>query len=130
LTDEELALRERCESLVEQALDRMEAIAPNEALMLVMDVVREINGYLERTAPWRQVKEGQVKRVATSLYTAAEALRLCSVLLHPVMPERTAELWRRLGWQPPAPLREGLSWGTLKLGSKIIAGPPLFPRIE
>jgi methionyl-tRNA synthetase len=130
LTDEEAALRERCESLVPQAFERVEAIAPNEALAQVFDVVRGINGYLERTAPWRQAKEGQVERVATGLYYAAEALRLCSVLLQPVLPERMRELWRRLGWQPPTPLRDGLSWGSLQPGSTVVAGPPLFPRVE
>jgi methionyl-tRNA synthetase len=129
-TDEETALLEQSESLVPQAFERVEAIAPNEALALTMDVVRGINGYLERTAPWKRAKEGQTERVATSLYTAAEALCLCSVLLHPVMPERTAELWRRLGWRPPEPLKDGLAWGSLQPGSPVITGTPLFPRIE
>jgi methionyl-tRNA synthetase len=129
-TDEEVALRERCESLVPQVFERLEAIAPNEALIQTMEVVKEINGYLERTAPWRRAKEGQIGRVATSLYAAAEALRLTSVLLHPVLPERTAELWRRLGWRPSEPLRVGLDWGGLRPGSQVISGPPLFPRIE
>ncbi|MBN1813404.1 MAG: methionine--tRNA ligase [Anaerolineae bacterium] len=129
-TDEEAALRERCESLTPQAFERVEAIAPNEVLALAMDVVRGINGYLERTAPWRRAKEGQTQRVATSLYTAAEALRLTSILLHPVLPERTAELWRRLGWQPVEPLKAGLTWGGLQPGAQVVAGLPLFPRIE
>ena len=67
-------------------------------------------------------------RVATTLYYAIEALRLASVLLQPVMPERMAELWRRLGWQPPTPLKTGLIWGQLKPGTSVTAGPPLFPR--
>jgi methionyl-tRNA synthetase len=129
-TGEEIALHERCESLVPQVLERVDAIAPNEALMLVMGVVKEINGYLERTAPWRRAREGQTERVATSLYTAAEALRLCSVLLQPVLPERTAELWQRLGWRPPEPLKDALTWGELQPRSQVSAGPPLFPRIE
>ncbi|MBN1979742.1 MAG: class I tRNA ligase family protein [Anaerolineae bacterium] len=129
-TDEEAALRKRCGSLVLQVFKRVEIIAPNEAVTQTMGVVKEINGYLERTAPWRRAKEGRGERVATSLYTAAEALRLCSVLLHPVMPERTAELWHRLGWRPPEPLRDGLDWGGLQPGLHVIPGPPLFPRIE
>ena len=68
--------------------------------------------------------------MATILYHAAEALRTCSVLLHPVMPERTVEIWRRLGWRPPEPLQDGLRWGGLQAGARVIAGPPLFPKIE
>ena len=67
-------------------------------------------------------------RAATILYHAAEALRLLAVLLHPVLPERTVELWRRLGWKPPAHLRDGLTWGRLQPGAEVVAGPPLFPR--
>jgi methionyl-tRNA synthetase len=130
LTGEEAALRERCESLVPRVFECMDAVTPNEAVIQTMGAVKEINGYLERTAPWKRAKEGQSGRVATILYTAAEALRLCSVLLHPVMPERTAELWLRLGWQSAAPLKDGLAWGGLKPGSPVIAGSPLFPRIE
>jgi hypothetical protein len=49
-------------------------------------------------------------------------------LLHPVLPERTTELWRRLGWTPPERLWEALSWGGLLPGTGAVLGPPLFPR--
>ena len=65
---------------------------------------------------------------ASSLYTAREALRLVSVLLQPVLPERMGELWRRLGWQPPARLGDTLSWCGLQLGASVVLGLPLFPR--
>ena len=127
-TGEEIALRDRCLRLVGQVFDRVEASAVNEALAQVMGVVGAINVYLDRTAPWRQAREGRTGQVATVLYYATEALRLVSVLLQPVMPERMAELWHRLGWQPPTPLQTGLIWGQLKPGTSVVAGPPLFPR--
>ena len=34
---------------------------------------------------------------ATILYTAAEALRLVTALVHPVIPESTAKIWTQLG---------------------------------
>jgi hypothetical protein len=45
-------------------------------------------------------------------YTAAEALRIVSVLLEPVLPPsasdgRRGELWRRLGWTHPPPTADG-----------------------
>jgi methionyl-tRNA synthetase len=128
LTIEETTLQAKSLALVPQIFDLVDALAIHEALAQIIGLVGEINGYLERTAPWRQVKAGQVDQAATILYTAAEALRLASILLQPVLPERTAELWRRLGWQPPEPLRAGLTWGQLLPGSVVASGPPLFPR--
>ena len=127
-TEVEVALRDRCVTLIDRAFDLLDALALNDVLTEIMDVVGEINRYLERTAPWKQAKAGKADRVATILYTACEALRLASILLQPVLPERTAELWRRLGWQPPEPLRDGLAWGQLSPGTPVTPGEPLFPR--
>jgi methionyl-tRNA synthetase len=127
-TDEERALCERCQALMPEMLEHVEGLEIHEALALVFSVVREINGYLERTAPWKQAKAGRSDRVATTLYYASEALRLVSILLQPVLPERMAEVWRRLGWRPPLALQEGLSWGGLQVGAPVVAGPPLFPK--
>jgi len=127
-TAEDDALRERCLLALDRVFDLVEALALNEALAHIMGLIGEINRYLERTTPWTQAKQGRDDRVATILYTAAEALRLASLLLQPVLPERMIEVWRRLGWQPPDPLRVGLSWGLLQPGSAVIVGPPLFPR--
>ncbi len=128
LTADDALLRERCLTIIPQVLAQVEAWSLNDALAQVMNVVGAVNRYLEQTAPWALAKEGQTERVATILYTATETLRLTAILLYPVMPERMAELWRRLGWQPSAPLRENLGWGALQPGTQVIAGPPLFPR--
>lgn len=114
--------------MIGQVFSQIKALAVNEALAGIMDVVGEVNGYLERTAPWTQTKAGNTARVNAILYTAAESLRIASILLYPVMPKRMAELWQRLGWTPPNPLRSGLSWGGLRPGTPVVAGPPLFPR--
>jgi len=127
-TAEETRLRERWLHLVPRVLALAEALALNEALAGAMEAVREINGYLARTAPWKQTKAGRQDRVATILYHAAEALRLAAALLQPVMPERMAELWHRLGWQPPRRPADGLVWGMLAPGAQVVSGAPPFPR--
>jgi methionyl-tRNA synthetase len=127
-TDVDVILRDRCLVLVDRTFEQLEAMALNDALADVMGTVSEINGYLERTAPWNQHKAGASGRVSTILYTAAEALRLTSILLQPVLPERMAVLWQHLGWRPTAVPANGLSWGLLAPGTRVLAGPPLFPR--
>jgi methionyl-tRNA synthetase len=122
-------LREQCQALIPRVLGQVEGLRLNQALAQAMEGVNRINRYLENTAPWSLAKQkGREDEVGAVLYTAAEALRLISILFWPVMPERIAELWRRLGWQPPQTLRDGLKWGELQPGSKIVSGPPLFPK--
>ncbi len=130
ITAEERELRAQIEALAGEVFAQVEELSINAALEQILEALTAINGYLERTAPWLRTKEGDAARVGTILYTAGEALRLCSVLLWPALPERAEEIWRRLGWQPPAALQEGLAWGAWQPGSLATAGDPLFPRKE
>ena len=68
-----------------------------QGLESIMNAVRAGNRYLEKTAPWTLAKQGETGRLRTVLYTASEALRQISVLLHPVMPEKMTELRLALG---------------------------------
>jgi methionyl-tRNA synthetase len=122
-------LREQCQVSVSRVLSQVEQLRLNEALSSVMGCVNKINSYLEENAPWSLAKQkGRQGEVNNVLYTAAESLRIASVLLSPVMPERMAELWLRLGWSAPESLRDGLRWGGLEPGTPVTAGPPLFSK--
>ena len=129
-SEADLALRRRFEGLPAAVFARVDALEVNRAALLAVEAVGSVNRYVEHAAPWAAAKEGRDGDVESVLYNAAEALRLASVLLWPVMPERTAELWRRLGWDAPAALSEGLSWGGLAPGAPVASGEPLFPRLE
>lgn len=102
----------------------------NTALAAVMDAVKATNRYVESNAPWRLHKENNQERIDTVLNTAAEALRICSVLLSPAMPSKCKQLLSQLGVQEEPSLVQAQSWGLVKPGTKIKAGEPLFPRIE
>jgi len=120
-------------SLPQQVFDLVEDFAVNQALERIFDALTAVNQYLESTTPWKLPYPGEpagVTRLDAILYTACEALRLGSLLLSPVMPEKAAQVWQRLGWQPPARLADGLAWGGLQPGVMISLGEPLFPRKE
>jgi len=127
---EERAVQSQLAGLPELVFEQVERFAVHAGLADALDALGAVNGYLERAAPWAQAKAGQSGQVATTLYTAAEALRLAAVVLSPVLPDKTAEAWRRLGWQPPEALKGALAWGCLEPGSRVEAGEPLFPRVE
>ncbi len=63
--------------------------------------VRAINGYVEKRAPWKLGKSAEPADkalLASSLATMAEALRLASVALRPVMPAATERINGVLGF--------------------------------
>ena len=106
----------------------------DRGLETVMNVVRAGNRYMEQTAPWTLAKEGNTKRLATVLYTAAETLRIVSGLLFPVMPEKMAELRRTIGMSEEdcrsVSFEQIRSFGTLRPGSRMQDIAALFPRIQ
>ena len=128
--DPETELHDQCTGLVDKVFENVDSLSFDEALREVEAVIRNLNRYVERNAPWALFRNGDYEAVRRVVYTASEALRLVSVLIHPVMPGKTRELWERLGWVPDADLLEGLRWGGLRPGSVATLRVPLFPRSE
>jgi methionyl-tRNA synthetase len=118
-----LGLGEKVKELVDQ-------YNLNAALAAVMDAVKATNRYVESNAPWKLAKEGNQERIDTVLGTAAETLRICSVLLSPAMPAKCRLLLSMLGIRDEPLLEQAQRWGLVKPGTKVKAGEPLFPRIE
>jgi methionyl-tRNA synthetase len=97
-------------------------------------VVGSVNKYLVEQEPWVVAeKEGEENkaRLATILYTSAEALRVAAALAHPVLPESTARIWQQLGLGEISRLNLAeLKWGQLPLGGKLGRVEPVFPRAD
>ena len=99
-------------------------------------MISAVNKYIVDTEPWalaeREVnKEENLARLATILYTCAEALRIVTALVHPVTPDSTARIWAQLGLGEISSFRlDELKWGQLQLGTKLGKVEPVFPRVE
>jgi methionyl-tRNA synthetase len=105
----------------------------------VFDFVKQVNGYLTEQEPWKVAKdesEAARARLATILYSAAEALRACAVLLSPVMPGTAQKLWESLGAEESLGaldeqrIADAGDWGRLPAGATVTKGAALFPRLE
>jgi len=128
---DEQALRNAAETAADKLVAAVEAMRLDLGLAELEGVLREINRYLEKRQPWTLAKQGQTGEAGTVLYTAAEALRVVSGMLYPVMPGKIAELRERLGVGTEAPDFSRLKeWGVLRTGSPIGEMIALFPRIE
>ena len=106
----------------------------SRALEVAWSLVGAVDKYIVETQPWalgeKQDDESR-SRLATILYTSAEALRIVTALAHPVIPEATAKIWAQLGLGDITkfPLSD-LQWGQLKLGTKLGDVQPVFPRAD
>jgi len=87
--------------------------------------------------PWDLAKdENQKQSLNAVLYRAAETLRWLCVMLFPMMPQATTEIWEQLGLGSSAEATPGridpakLKWGELSEDTTIGEVKPLFPRID
>jgi methionyl-tRNA synthetase len=106
----------------------------SRALESAWSLIGAVNKYLVDEEPWIVAeKEGEENksRLATILYTAAEALRIVTALAHPVLPESTAKIWTQLGLGEISKVNLGeLKWAQLPLGGKLGKVEPVFPRAD
>jgi methionyl-tRNA synthetase len=112
------------------AMDRLDFASGFGA---VWDLIRAANSFIEDRAPWALNKAGDTDAVAAVIGDCLETLRIVALLASPVIPNASAELWRRLGL-PGRPedqrVPDAAQWGLLPAGSKLEKGDPLFPRRE
>jgi methionyl-tRNA synthetase len=106
----------------------------SRALESAWALVAAVDKYIVENEPWalgEKQDEDSRSRLATVLYTAAEALRIATALAHPVMPEATAEIWAQMGLGDIKKLAlSELAWGQLPLGTKLGEVQPVFPRAD
>ncbi len=128
---EDADLAQHVAGLQQKVRDELDQMRVNYAITHVFEVLREINRYLEETAPWKLMKTDK-ERAGAVLYNAAEALRLSAIHLHPVMPGKIDTLLEVMGTSIDARLNEEdwFEWGHIKPGTRLGKTNGLFPRIE
>ena len=124
LTTTEEDIKARANALPVRVKDLINDYKVQEAVTSVLYFVDVLNKYMEAQAPWKLAKT-DMKAANRVLYTAAEGLRIATILLAPVMPEKTDNVLYILDAQKTKPI-----WGQLKPGTALKIHPPLFPRIE
>jgi methionyl-tRNA synthetase len=105
-----------------------------KALETAWGLVAAVDKYIVENEPWalgEKQDEDSRARLATILYTSAEALRVVTALAHPVIPESTAKIWAQLGLGDITKfVLPELQWGQLQLGTKLGEVQGVFPRAD
>jgi len=103
------------------------------ALQDIWRLISHVDSYLVQEKPWVLAKDSaKAQELANILYDSAEALRIITILAHPVLPTTTGQIWKELG-QPgsvESQRIDQLDWGQLKAGTRIGTIKAVFPRIE
>ena len=106
----------------------------SRALETAWGLVATVDKYIVENEPWaldEKKDEESRARLATVLYTSAEALRIVTALAHPVMPDATAKIWSQLGLGDIGKFDlTQLQWGQLQLGTKLGEVQAVFPRAD
>ena len=106
----------------------------SKALEAAWGLVSAVDKYIVENEPWalgdKQDEESR-QRLATVLYTSAEALRIVTALAHAVMPDATAKIWEQMGLGDIKKLDlTKLAWGQLHLGTRLGEVKAVFPRAD
>jgi methionyl-tRNA synthetase len=138
-TTAEAALRECAERTIVAFGPAFDDLNFSEALKSLWVLVAETDGYLTVNAPWKRPTDrseaDHVALQARVLATAAEAIRIITAPVYPILPDSAAKVWRQLGQGEISDAAKNaflksLAWGGLKAGTKFGEPAPLFPRAE
>jgi len=126
------AIAQAAKIAVDSALDSYEWLNFSKALETIWGLISAIDKFIVERAPWNLAKSGDTAKLAETLYTAAEALRIVTALVFPVIPESAAKIWAQLGFRTPldAIRMADLDWGKLASGQEIEPASGVFPRAD
>lgn len=118
--------------LAAQVEKRFEAMQVSQALADIWQYVGQCNRYIDQTCPWILAKnEADKPRLATVMYTLAEAIRIVAVLIGSVMPKTPGRIARQLGITEDLLTFESVqAFGGLVPGTRVQKGEALFPRLD
>jgi methionyl-tRNA synthetase len=113
--------------------EQMEKFQFQNALEDVFKVIQRANKYIDENAPWALAKDMDANgaRLAAVLYNLLEAVRVCTVLLIPFMPESCGKIFTQIGADKAAQTWDSAEkWGVLPANVSVAKGENLFPRID
>jgi len=138
-TDAETNLRTVAERTIAEFAPLFDDMQFSEALKSLWGLVAETDGYLTANAPWKKPEgrseEDHKALQARVLASAAEAIRIITALVYPILPASASKVWSQLGLGDLQQAAQHafltrLTWGGLKAGTRFGEPAPLFPRAE
>ena len=132
-TDDEMKLLKLMEDLPARVGEQYDMLLFGAGVDLVCGALREANAYFARNEPWvlrKSDKASDLERLGTVLHVSLEVVRVCALLLQPVIPQGSAKVLDHLSVsqqeRSSKNLRFGRNAGVTLGSSKKIA---VFPKL-
>jgi methionyl-tRNA synthetase len=117
----------------DEFIRHIDNFAFSRALEEAWAIVARVDKMISDAKPWGLAKdENQRQTLNAVLYRSAETLRWLCVLLYPVMPAATEEIYSQLGLSDSVSAIDPatLKWGGLEENTRIGEVKPVFPRMD
>ncbi|MBQ3403904.1 MAG: class I tRNA ligase family protein, partial [Oscillospiraceae bacterium] len=101
------------------------------AIIEVFKVLSRANKYIDETMPWVLAKDEALKpRLARVLNNLLESIRVCTVMLQPVIPDSCKKIFEQIGVPEELSTWDSAAFGVLPQDTSVAKGPAIFPRID
>ncbi len=131
IEDSEEEIHRNWHNLKDEIFELYESFQFNKVLEKLFAFITSLNRYIEIRAPWKLAKSDSdidKKRLCTTLAYISEGLRLCSVLLQPIMPRTSNSILYSLGQNAVKSFDDTTEWGDSLCGAKFGEKTILFPK--
>jgi len=131
-TPEDEELTAAAGSLSKSYSTHMDGYAIQDALAEIFKVTSRANKYIDETTPWILAKDESNKpRLAAVLYNLLETIRICTILLSPVMPGSCAKIFTQIGAEENETTYDSAGrFGVLQEAVTVNKGEIIFPRFD
>ena len=103
----------------------------HDAATRPLDLVREVNGYIDRTEPFKLAKDdSKSAELDAVLHHSAIALYRALVALLPILPDKAAAGLQQMGVDPAGRSFDDLMSNPPAPGHRFGEASPLFPRLD
>lgn len=123
-------MMERAKELVDEYVSRMNEFDITGGTGSAMELLGLGSKYFDDMAPWNLSKEGKTELLEETLYSACELIRIGSILLSPVMPEKTKEALDQENVPEELRTFESIAKTGRLAGISLRPLAPLFPRLK
>ncbi len=81
-------------------IDKMLETRIKQASEYILEIARTGNQYINRRAPWDEIKRDH-KRAGTTMYIAINIVAILTLTLYPITPGTAQKIWAMIGFEEP-----------------------------